>query len=183
MRRTRYRVTAERAGQGRSWDVLAYSRESALRFLERQGYYNIEMTTGRRRPVGSGQPARWEIDRTALKRACAMLGITWEVKITRTTARGRTGSWTMSPERHTAKVHRITANKLSDLETANRTLWHELTHAAQCERVGGTWAQYFAHHRREHGYPYTIRPCEVEARANAEQYGHIMLVRPAGKNA
>lgn len=175
-RRTRYRATAERAGEVYTWSLLTYGPEDAFTWLERQGYYNIEVAAARRKPVGARQPARWEVNPVALRDACALLGITWEVKITRTTSRSQSGSQSMTAARF-GKRHCLTVDKLADHVSASKTLWHELQHAAQAERCA-TWSDYMREHKRQRGYAYAVRPCEVEARATAEAMADVILTRP-----
>ncbi len=65
---------------------------------------------------------------------------------------------------------------------ANETLWHELTHAAQCERDGTSWESFVARQMAEERIDYAERPKEVEARHNADLYAsRLMLLREKGR--
>lgn len=134
--------------------------------------------------VQQGRPMAWEVDRIALKRACEVLGITSPVHVKRSPGRSLAGAYHGRKlgalvHRHCDPVqsyHCITVSAVLHPNDASRTLWHELTHAAQSERDPAFHKKYdkaealqrckskqsSAAHRR-----YKALPWEVEARANS----------------
>jgi hypothetical protein len=65
------------------------------------------------------------------------------------------------------RMHIITVSTHSDVARASVTLWHELTHAAQSERLGpDDFRTMYAADRRARGYRYC--QFEVEARETAD---------------
>lgn len=185
-RRTRYRIDTHRGPV----DVLAYSPEGARRAAENAGY-SILAGGGPRvaRKQKSSQPARWTVNDAAIRAACRALGVEWEVRITRTKAT-RTNGVHRLRIRNGRPVHFIAGPALADTAKATATLWHELTHAAQAERVareGGVhhdplsalhaWVKFC---NRQNRWCYERRPIEVEARATADNPPlSIPLVKPA----
>ena len=140
---------------------------------------------GKCRPeqVQQGRRMPWEVDRAAVRRACNLLGITGQVYVKRSpgkTLRGRYHGKVLGSELHrlldpNVKYHYITIAAAASSAAASRTLWHELTHAAQSERdpqmqtkygriarrtgaVGGTDSAHDA---------YLAIPYEIEARKNS----------------
>lgn len=102
----------------------------------------------------------WDFDVAALERACKLLGVTRPVELGAVNSRRRRWAGMHHDER---EQHRVTCAVWATPEGASRTLWHELSHAAQSDRgvPGGT--------SRLRGREYDEDPREVEARA-AEAY-------------
>lgn len=116
----------------------------------------------------------WAFDLDAIRQACEYLGVRAPVVVGCVEWDNRRGRGGMhSYERG---EHRIKVRRASDAERASRTLWHELSHAAQHDRgvKGGTLAL-----RKSAGHEaYMNDPREVEAR-EAEAWHHSMpLTRP-----
>src|SRR4051794_40539562 len=85
--------------------------------------------------------SRWEIDRQALQRACLELGLHYSVRITPRRLRFKRGSYHglgyAPPSRGRATdypQHQIMLASNVSASQASASLWHELTHARQCER-------------------------------------------------
>lgn len=139
--------------------------------------------------VQRGRPMAWEVDRVALAKACQALGITAPVHVKRSPGRSLNGAY--HGKRLGALVHRhcepttayhcITVSAVLHPNDASRTLWHELTHAAQAERDPDFHKKYAAAeklqrcktkkgeaHRR-----YQALPWEVEARSNSGLHDEI----------
>lgn len=81
--------------------------------------------------MGGKSKAGWYLDQDAILEAIDKLGIKRHVAIRYMTAkrRGR-GTHYITFDR----THKITVDQLTDVEGANRILWHELTHCMQAER-------------------------------------------------
>jgi hypothetical protein len=63
-------------------------------------------------------------------------------------------------------------------QEASGTLWHELTHAMQAERVvkaGESWQSHTAAQAR---WTYSRRPIEIEARQMSDTMRDCLLTRP-----
>lgn len=146
--------------------------------------------------------APWRVDDAALARACAHLGFTTPVRVRRMTGRALRGRYhgarlTPDAPRDMAIVERMTDAELNACmyhsitiaarltpTMASRTLWHELTHAAQYERDPD---RYVAEYRREQrearlasrrtGAPYahTYRLISFETEATANELLHDEL--------
>lgn len=110
----------------------------------------------------------WDFDLDAIERARELLGVTRPVVIGCVNARRRfTGMHHDEGARH-----RITVAHWHTPEQASRTIWHELSHAAQSDRGvrGGT--------ARLRGLAYEQDAREVEARAAEENHALVgSLVR------
>jgi hypothetical protein len=71
------------------------------------------------------------INNSAVEKACAILGVTRPVKIKVTSAKKvLTGSW-----RWKNGFHGICVSRMQSREEINKTLWHELQHAADYEKL------------------------------------------------
>ena len=177
MKRTRYQLIAEnRTGHEIRLDILAYDAEHVMRYAERRGLYNITVDRApKRRARGAGQPATWAVDERALRAACAAMGVTWKVNITRSSSRSHRGVYRPSSATMARRVHNITVDKLADPKLANITLLHELRHAAQAE-AAGDWATYVRQWNIQKFYRYARRPWEIEANAAAKQYAPLFKV-------
>ncbi len=188
-RRTRFIARLEKAGETRERAILAYDAESVRSFYARQGYTVLSVErvkpTRRERP----QNAPWTLDERAIQEAREFLGITRPVTLKVINHASRT----MGEHRVTVGpngVRQTIAIKgwLSP-EDASRTLWHELTHAAQTERAlarlpeGLSGRETIAHLKRqpERGYRsvrYERKPIEVEAREHEAMHDVLPLTIP-----
>lgn len=113
----------------------------------------------------------WEFDLAAIGRACDELGVYGDVEVgCAEYARGRWGGM-YSNERG---VHRVRVGRRQSASEASRTLWHELTHAAQWERGERESTQ--AVFRDQGSAAYADHPKEVEARANEQRADDCPLV-------
>jgi Zn-dependent peptidase ImmA (M78 family) len=131
--------------------------------------------------TGDVAKAGWVIDQDAVIDAMDYLKIEHTVHIRFMTARYRQGT-------HRTKVndaHHLTLDQSRDLESANFTLWHELTHARQAEeftRETGKPMKMF--HREAYkpngvsGQAYHKNIYEIEANAMAEVMSHRKLLLP-----
>lgn len=146
----------------------------------------VQVQQGRRMP--------WEVDRAAVKRACDILGITDPVYVKRSpgkSTRGRYHGRYMGAKLHrlcdpAQDYHYITIAANATAEDASRTLWHELTHAAQhardpkfmtkygrISRKTGARGKSDSAHEAYKGIPY-----EIEARKNAglhDSHGSLIV--------
>lgn len=181
-RRTRYTVTL---ASGEEKLILAYDAAGARDHYERRGLAVIHVVKGdlvngpAARPQGGG----WRIDRANLRQAIEVLGIRHPVEIKQTSRVGNQqgrhrptptggqvyirGGKVYNPDTATGLKHSITVKSYLTPEEAGRTLWHELTHAMQAERIEGTPAQVLRalHAQYRDGTPYRHKPMEVEARS------------------
>jgi hypothetical protein len=196
MRRKRFHATVVDAGFKRKITIMAYTPESARRWLETSGYIVLRLSAAKRRKsIAAGKAAAWEIDQRALQSAMDKLDVTWKVRITRTASRTKLGAHRL---RYREPMHRpqhsITVDKTVSPTEATRILWHELCHAAQAERaarkfateagcpVGAltgrecltAWREDNARSRR---YSYDARPIEIEARYISEINKQYLLTK------
>jgi hypothetical protein len=116
--------------------------------------------------------AGWTVDAVALGRACNMLTLKRQVLIRYTTVKKGTHAgkhFDRFESEHDEYYHRILLEQNRRLESANRTLWHELAHCVQSERLGVREfdKQYWDYH---YSVGYHNNPFEVEARSYSEQY-------------
>lgn len=170
MRRTRFHFTAEHDTRP-TWtaEILAYSKEDVFRWLERKGYYSIEV--GRapyRKNPAAAKAAAWEIDPAGLKALCVHMGVTWNVEIRRTASRTHAGI-IRSTHNDFGRRHRICVDKTLTPKKASEIIAHELKHAQQMENAQ-TWGVWMTYRKRQHKTRYANRPMEIEARA-AEAIG------------
>jgi hypothetical protein len=162
MRRARYTVEVE----GRDPQViLAYSPQSAADFYRRRGYDVRNVVKGDYRRVAAPprptpQGGGYRVDQKALKAAIALLDIKLPVKVR---FNARVGD-TNGNYRFRNGGHDIMLKSYHTAEQASSTLWHELTHAMQAERCGGTIEDWREVHREQKRYTYKQRPIEIEAR-------------------
>lgn len=157
-RRSRFTV---HTADGRKICVLAYSAESARQTAITHGFTPVtEVERGDYRapaPVFGG----FTVTQSALADAIDLLDLKLPVKIR---YNGRYGA-TAGNYRFAGGHHDIMLKSYLTPEQASSTLWHELTHAMQAERVGatiGAWADY---RRGQKGTTYYNKPMEREARA------------------
>jgi hypothetical protein len=176
----RQRFTAHLAGVSAPAVILAYSAESVREHYARRGHTVISIERGDHRlaerkarreaayrerdsgPDGGG----FRIDQGALRDACELLGIRLPVRVRyHSRVGGCLGNHRLRAEkRGDGHWHDIMLKSYLSAEKASRALWHELTHAAQAERAGGTLADWAREHRRQVAYSYSVRPIEREAR-------------------
>lgn len=121
----------------------------------------------------------WVVDPAAFREACDLLGVTRPVEVKIVGASRIGGNYS-----NRSGVHHIHVKTDSTPERATETLWHELTHAAQCESFETPLAfirAYGAATMREGGgrTGYFNNPYEVEARSNAAAFADVSLTRPA----
>lgn len=123
-----------------------------------------------RRPVrvgwGTREQAAWAFDLDALNAAARELELRWSVIVgCAEYPAGRTGGRQSNERDEGQWVHKIRVRRRGGAGEASRTLWHELAHCAQAERLGVDEfdRQYDAHGRK--GAAYWSNPFEVEARA------------------
>lgn len=166
-RRTRrmFLVTAP-DGSEKQINVLCYSDEFAISYLERAGYCNIEKFV-QRKPQVPASKATWRKDERAIRNAIASLGLTRPVTIKLTGhVGGRQGGYKPTPD---GRGHIITVKNYLTPKRAGEAIWHELAHAVQFERVAsgsiGQAAIQSWNRSSIHVGSYRTRPCEVEARS------------------
>lgn len=200
VRRKRFQATVSYDdGPPRTMGVMAHTAEGARNCFESAGYSVFSVSAvKRRRTRGVGTPPKWQVDQRALESAMKKLGVTWKVRITRTSSRSKLGAHRL---RYREPAHRpqhsITVDKLVSPTEATRILWHELAHAAQAERAAvqfarecgyedasalngreclRAWREVDARSRR---YSYKERPIEIEARYVSEVNSQYLLTKPA----
>ena len=110
--------------------------------------------------------SRFEINLGKVDKAREILGVDFPVKIKITSgSKSRVGSHRKNPGEN---FHRITVSKMQSLIEMNKTLWHELQHAADCER----WIRDY----RETLISYRTIVNEKAAIAVENEYGHTHLL-------
>lgn len=123
-----------------------------------------------KRPTRKG----WRVSERAVRRAARRVGITKPVSVVYFYATERGGQYNYENGRHVVYV----ATRGSR-EFASEVIWHELTHARQCEKYGTMSA--FMNEYRKYSLPrvnhsgYESNPFEVEARKIEDRYSHILL--------
>lgn len=127
-----------------------------------------------RRPSAAG----WLVDRAALEAALIDLGLRLPVTVRLTTGWRKAGVYRTRDEGHV-----VLLSGRHPIERANRTLWHELTHAVQAERDFSMWGlvdhdvaafiMRLSSRRRyeDAGLDYDTNALEVEAREVADTLG------------
>jgi hypothetical protein len=177
MRRTRFTATIISPHMGREKKViLAYFASEVRGYYEGKGYEVVSVTKGdyRKQAVVKGNGGGgFRIDRPALKDACELLDLKLPVKIR---FNSRAGS-TNGNYRFKGDHHDIMLKSYHSPEQASDTLWHELCHAMQAERAGGTLETWRQVHREQARYTYRNRPIEREARAMSETMKDVPLCR------
>lgn len=179
MNRTRFTVTYIDANGERVKKVaLCYTALDAQQLIEsRFGVSAVSIIKGdyRKEARAAEQKASggFTVDRVALAAAIKQLGITMPVKL-RFNARvgGTQGNY-----RFRNGTHDIMLKSYHTPEQASSTLWHELTHAMQAERAGGTQETWNSFAREQRRYTYNRRPIEIEARQMSEAMAHVPLCR------
>lgn len=183
MSRRRSRFTVDlilKDGKPHRSVVLAYSADDVrTRYhLPTRGQYVLDVKAGdyrkQQRAAEIKAQGGYRVDQRALRAAIETLGLKLPVKIRYNGRVGQTnGNYTFR-----GGYHDIMLKTYHTADQASSTLWHELTHAMQSERVGGTlgtWAEYRKGQRR---YTYRQRPMEVEARRMSAKMSHIKLCVP-----
>lgn len=155
--------------------------------------------------------APWRVDPDGLARACEHLNITVRVDIRRTATRKLLGRYhgvkipddaprdhavidQMTDEELDALMsHYITVSARLTPEAASRTLWHELTHAAQYERDPNYYVEQYTKELQEakrlanNGFPYNrayrMISFEIEAKANEELHYTLCSLTKANRRA
>lgn len=178
-RRARYAAILIRDGATKNIHVMAYDHAGAVatleRYADRNGYTIAGGSVERVQKRNAGAIVhRWEVDARALAAAKHELSLTWPVKIRRTTGQTQRGRYTIR-----GGVHTITVSHAIPVEQANRTLWHELAHAAQAERIGNAtdWAAEV--HRQARRHRYRSRPFEIDARAHEHHAERLPILKAA----
>lgn len=167
MRRRRFTVTFESRAKR---VILAYTAADARMHYERKGVAVSKVVLGDYRATGGGG---WRVDHAALRDACDLLGLKLPVSIRFNSRVGKThGNYTFR-----RGGHDIMLKAYRTAEQASETLWHELTHALQVERGGGTYQAFEKMVEDEKGV-YQNAPSEIEAREMSATMADIPLVVP-----
>jgi hypothetical protein len=171
-RRARYTVTT---ADGQRHVILAYSTEGARLFYKQKGHTVTRVQTGdyriTERNAEISAQGGYHINHAAIRDACEHLGVKLPVKIRQ---HGRVGN-THGNHRFNGSFHNIMVKSYLTPEQASHTLWHELTHAMQVERSGGTKESWSRECRAQSIYSYRIRPMEREANAMADSMTNFPL--------
>jgi hypothetical protein len=129
----------------------------------------------------------WECNPSAIREAMDVLCVKWPVIVKLSAGIRKSGGHRTEPVGYTTDPdgtrrieyqHVITVTTYEDSQEADRTLWHELTHASQVERHKGTddvarsWHAEYTTETRRHGRGYNAywnNKYEVEARENGDE--------------
>lgn len=195
-RRSRFSVTL---ANGKRNVVLAHSASAATDHYNRKAFTLdqrvVSVVKGDYRVMEHQADGGWRLDRAALREAIEFLGLTLPVTIKPTATRGgggygahrlraRSGKFFRNPALDTAQGlgHHITVNNKLTPAKASETIWHELAHAMQAERLIAKMPaatereQYIAWGRVDRGTAYERKPIEVEARSYEQ---HAAEIAPA----
>jgi hypothetical protein len=121
-------------------------------------------------PVTDVSKGGAQFDAGACIKAVTVLGLKASVQVKWSAGQRRLGS-----HRWRDGVHVITVSTYSDAERASKTLWHELAHAHQVERIG--WETYYPAYKaygKSGTKGYKSNPYEVEASKIEEDF-HAVL--------
>jgi hypothetical protein len=114
----------------------------------------------------------WEFDFDAIRDVANELGVRWPIRVGCAEYARNRKQGLHSCERDRAP-HVITIGRTLDSADASRMLWHELTHAAQAERLGvDEFDRQYKAAGGHKGAGYRHNHFEREARA-AEQLAHV----------
>jgi hypothetical protein len=117
----------------------------------------------------------WEFDYTKIDIALNFLGVAHRVKLGFKTGIYKYGQHDSFYDRHDIRI-----STYMDIEDANETLWHELIHAMQAERLyrekGVPIYEFGKVYNDAMGRKYRSNPFEVEARNLADRYGRMALL-------
>lgn len=126
---------------------------------------------------------RWKIDWDAFRAACYSLSLNWPVNVRLVPSLGYRGFYKVAFQNYTdAAVHLIMLNPAMGVPEANRTLWHELSHAWDAEQ---DCAKYGMMGRQLKGLietqviAYESRPGERRARRLERRARSHPLIKPA----
>lgn len=176
--RTRFTVTIQKgSAEIERRVVLCYTAQRASDYFTGRGFRVLNVQKGdyrkQQRAAAKRAAGGFTIDRKALAVAIELLELKMPVKIR---YNARVGN-TMGNYRFRNGVHDIMLKSYLAPEQASSTLWHELTHAMQAERAGGTidtWNSFAGEQRR---YTYAHRPIEIEARQMSKDKADVPLCR------
>lgn len=123
-------------------------------------------------------PPAWTFDLDAIGAAANELGIAWPIQVG--CANYANGRWSgMHSCEHDRAPHIVRVGRLLGTHDASRTIWHELKHAEQAERLGvETYDREYARYGRK-GPGYRSNPFEHEARECEARATAHPLVRSA----
>jgi hypothetical protein len=117
----------------------------------------------------------WVFDYNKIDIALNFLGIAHKVKLG-----FKAGVYKFGHHDSFNDMHEIKVSTYLDIDDANETLWHELAHASQAERLyrekGIPIWKFNKVYNDAMGRKYTTNPFEVEARKVAERYGRMALL-------
>jgi hypothetical protein len=159
---------------------------------------NMNSTTSSLPFVGLAWKSRkkrtWLFDFDAIQTAAAELGIRAPILIAPQEAGGRTqvtyGAHRIkkqpvrTPDGDTWTFHHgITVQRTCPVDKVSETIWHELVHAQQAEKVEDPTTFYSRHYKvhggmGSYGPAYRANPYEIEARTIAAANAHRLLVKP-----
>ncbi len=175
MRRSRY--TVKLANPTRSVVCLAWDADYPRKHYESLGHTVLSVTKGDYRIKAHAAAVKakggFKLDQGAVRDARALLGIKLPVDIR---FHSRVGN-TNGNYRFDGRKHQIMLKTYHTPEQASSTLWHELCHAMQAERAGGTVADWGVVRREQARYPYSRRPIEREAREMSATMANCPLTR------
>jgi hypothetical protein len=171
-RRTRWTIVL--AG-GEPFVMLAYDEDQIRRHYEGRGKTVVRITKGDFRKT---QPPRlastgFVIDNAVLDDAKDLLGLQKPVKIR---FNNRVGGTLGNHRFRLDGYHDIMLKRYLSADRANKTLWHELTHAMQAER-SGDYNDWVIFSKAQRKISYDKRPIEIEAREMADQMKDIKLIK------
>ena len=180
-RRSRHTALVHRHGETPTQKViLCYTVQQAVDYYMRQGYTVIRVVKGDL--VNVPQDGGWRLDPVQYRAALDFLGIRWPVVIKQTSrVGGQYGAHRLKPQAGRL-VHSITVKSYLRAEDAGRTLWHELCHAMQAERVSAgdpSNAVVAWRNTDERLGSYRNRPIEVEARSYEDFNDEMPLAIPS----
>lgn len=167
-RRKRYTVTLSDSSQH---VILAFDALDARLYYTQRDLTVVSVNAGdyRMKPT----EREWELNYVALRNARRELGLTLPVTVRKNGREGGTNAtYRLKPE-----GHHIVVKSYLTRQQATEALWHELQHAQQAERVGGTVEAWKVEHNRQRKWPYKRRPMELEARHTAAANAHKSLTR------
>jgi hypothetical protein len=151
--------------------VLAYDAVGAAGYWRSKGYTVLQVREGDF--VNINADSGFTVDQTALRDAIDLLGLKLPVKLRYHSRPGGTGA---NYRLHRAGHHNIMVKSYLTPAQASEALWHELTHALQAERAGGTteaWQKVLVAHKGR----YKRCPLEIEARQMSETMKDCPLAR------
>lgn len=177
-RRSRFTCTME---NGTQFYALAYTAEQVRDHYSRLGPVKT-VVKGDTRIKAAKESIKgrggFVLDNAAIDKAIEELGIKHPVKIRFNGRVGSTaGNHRLRQDMQGRHYHDIMLKSYALPDDASFTLWHELTHALQAERAGGTVQSWLAEQKRQARWPYKSRPVEREANAVANAHHNQKLCR------